>query len=323
MRSSRKQWPYAGAAAFVALAVLLTVLVLTGHNRSGSRPRNPVVPAVAPAHLDPPPALPGTYRLTDTQRYDKETLFDYVNGQAPYYFDFGFRSLTVGDYAPEDGSGPLLVVDIYDVGSRRNACGLFLNGLPGGIRPLKLGNGGFFADNLAVFWKGPYYVRVALLSDNAARETVLGAAEAVAIRISDREGQLREFAAFPPDGIDPFSLRYLPVAALGLAHLTETFTATYNTPDGRYQLFLSYCRSPEDAVQKIKAHKEFLETSGHMEGEDLGSAGPSVWGQEKYLGTTWVTAQGSVVAGYAGDASTTEEAERRVRGLLERIPVRQ
>ncbi|NIV31826.1 MAG: hypothetical protein GWN58_20765, partial [Anaerolineae bacterium] len=61
--------------------------------------------------------------MGDAQAYDRDNLYDLVNGQADSFFVYGFEQVHVQTYeGPEDGQ---VRVEIWQLDTASNAYGLF------------------------------------------------------------------------------------------------------------------------------------------------------------------------------------------------------
>ncbi len=266
---------------------------------------------ILPAAIDP-------LVLTGTWTYGPDNLYEYINGQAPHYLQFGFQAVLVGEYAEDPGAMPDLIVDVYDMDERSNAYGLFMESFPPEEELAPLGNDGFFGQNVAAFWKGPYYVRVTALTAEDQSYTVHAAAEMVAERIQDDEDELVEFAAFPTDGLIAGTLSFSKVAAFGLHYMKDTFLASYEEEESVYRLF--YCRleTEEEAQELFDTHEEYLESSGDLVALHRNEEEGVAWGEHPYIGAIFMIRSGDLVAGSVRLADR-ERAEEAVRELLRRV----
>lgn len=259
-------------------------------------------------------------QLSRTQTYQPDNLYEYINGQAPHYIDFGFRQLLVAEYASSPTEMPSLIVDLYDMSRRRNAYGLFTGSVPPEEEATALGNGGYASENLAVFWKGPYYVRVTSPTGSDRSERVREAAESIAEMIQDDSSELAEFSAFPEEGLIPETIAFSKSSAFGLPYLEEAFIATYeggSEEQGSYRLFFTQRSSPEEAVKLLQQHTEFLESGEGLIEAEYGGEESLVWGEDRYVGATFFLARDDLVAGCL-KITDRDRAERISRRLLER-----
>ena len=118
--------------------------------------------------------------------YDRETLFDYMNGGAELYLAYDFKSVFVRRFAGPDENE--IVLDIYDMGSSEEAFGIF--SLDREDEEADIGQGSTYGFGLLRFWKDRYFVSINALGDEQAAEpAILELGKAVAALIK-QEGTL-------------------------------------------------------------------------------------------------------------------------------------
>jgi hypothetical protein len=102
------------------------------------------------------PNSPAGWTETGTiQIFDRENLFDLVDGQAEAFFAYGFEQVAVQSY--ENGDGATLRVTIWQLATPADAYGLFTTNAFG--TPVDIGNGGNAEPGQRlVFWQERYYV---------------------------------------------------------------------------------------------------------------------------------------------------------------------
>ncbi len=93
----------------------------------------------------------------DVEIFDRENIFDLVNGQAEAFFVYGFEQVAVRNY--ENADGAVLSVEVWQLATPADAYGLFSSGISG--EPVAVGNEGD-ADpgRRLAFWQDRYYVHV-------------------------------------------------------------------------------------------------------------------------------------------------------------------
>ncbi len=93
----------------------------------------------------------------ETQVYNRENLYDMVDGQADAYFVYGFQQVATQRY--QNATGAVLEVAIWQLATPADAYGLFTFGRAG--EPAAIGNEGD-ADpgRRLVFWQDRYWVQV-------------------------------------------------------------------------------------------------------------------------------------------------------------------
>ena len=128
-----------------------------------------------------PDRITGLDRAGQLRRFDKDNLYEYINGHAEYFIGAGFRALAVGEYGVGDDGQPQVVVNLYDMGGALNAFGV-LASEAGDQAPVDVATLGFRGSLGVNFIHGPYYVQVSLFDPGlepikAAREMAAALAE--------------------------------------------------------------------------------------------------------------------------------------------------
>jgi hypothetical protein len=231
-----------------ALGACLFLALLVGCTAA----RNTPLPTAAPS--PPPPeqalpatdAIPGWTQAQEPRTYDRETLYDFMDGAADLYFTYGFESLAVADYRGPDGG--LLRVEIYRTATPADAYGLFTYNAYGD--PLDLGVEGRQNESGLLFWQDHSSVLI------TARGTIDGATlqafgEAVSASLPAGGAPPQIAASLPTAGLEPDSVRFFheqmaldnflwlgPENVLGLGPDTEGVVATYELDTGRVTLLL-------------------------------------------------------------------------------------
>ena len=143
--------------------------------------------------------------------YDRETLFDYMDGGAEVYLAFDYRDVWTRRYA--DPGGRELTLDIYDMGSSAEAFGIF--SCDREDPPAGIGQDSEYGFGLLRFRQGRYYVAVtATFDDEAIGKVILELGREVVKHLG-------------PPGPGPDMLAFLPAAGLR-ADRTSYFHSAIN-----------------------------------------------------------------------------------------------
>ena len=142
-------------------------------------------------------AVPGWTPAGDAATFDRDTIFDLVDGQADAFFVYGFEQVAVRKYQNAQGAG--LSVEVWQLATPADAYGLFTSGIAG--TPVAIGNDGDGDPGWRIiFWKNRYYVQVYTRQELADAD-LQGLARAVA-------------AALPAGGERPGLVSRLPAEGL-------------------------------------------------------------------------------------------------------------
>jgi hypothetical protein len=137
------RWP------FLVLGGLLLALVWAGCSENGPPSLAELFPDVEEVSTWAP--------VGDSAIFDRDNLYDLVNGQAEAFFAYGFEQVAVQNY--ENALGEDLEVEIWQMATPADAYGLFTASISG--VPAAIGNDGDSDPGRRLaFWQDRYFVRV-------------------------------------------------------------------------------------------------------------------------------------------------------------------
>jgi hypothetical protein len=195
------------------------------------------------------------------QKYLPETLFEYINGGAESYLSYEFVELALGQYKTSAGKATM-TVEIYDMGTPRNAFGIYGAERYSESRFLPIGVQGYIEDGALNFLAGRYYIK--LLSYEAGAETE-GALKTFAAEILKGVKDVGAFpvpvTAFPKGDLIANSEKFILRDFLGLKFLTNGFVASYKAAWGEFDAFIIEAKTPADAQGLLKAIQDHYRQS--------------------------------------------------------------
>jgi len=192
-------------------------------------------------------AVPGWAPEGVSETFDEETIFQLVNGQADFFFAYGFELVAVRHY--QDADENVLDVQIWQLSDDENAYGLFTASVGG--EPAPVGNDGD-ADpgRRLVFWQDRYVVRMFARKEIPAAD-LLAMGEAVAEALPTGGERPDLLARLPDEGkvarSELFFHKEIAVQneiwlggenLLGLSAETDGVIARYGLAGGEAQLML-------------------------------------------------------------------------------------
>lgn len=206
--------------------------------------------------------------------YDRETIFDYINGAGEVYRSYAFKDVLVGRY--EKTGGPILNVELFDMGTPEDAYGVFSyareNENPG------IGSAYESRGSVLCFWQDRFYVCVVTEGGSGDQGGVL---EEMARGLSaglppagDRPGLVD---ALPPEGLVAQSQRFFHTHqslnyhyylvrenVLNLTQETDAVLGRYR-PGPSYVLIVDYGDEGEAARALASFREQILPGAGFAE----------------------------------------------------------
>jgi hypothetical protein len=253
----------------------------------------------------------------DALFYAGDNLWEYIDGSAESFLSFGFKRMVAQNYVSPAAKG--LKVEIYEHESPLLAYGIYAQMRSPGVTIRQIGNQGFSDDYSLSFWKGSFFVRVAVFEKDAALQDALGTfASAIAARIPEAGELPAETAAFPEEGLVPNSLCYVPTGVLGREKFPASFVGVYKLGDEEAKLYLS--RLPDSTA----ARDTFAWYTQGLKSFKVTSEGPANevmmgLGSDPFQGDVAAFSFGSYMGVVSGLKRPAEDGVDLMRKMVDRL----
>ncbi len=164
-----------------------------------------------------PDTAAGWRAVGETERFDAETIFSYIDGHAEVYLAYGMRSCTSRRYEGPEGQ-PAIVVDVFEMASPDDAFGVFTVDLDGDNAAV--GHDGRYRYGWLSFWKGSYFVSITGEDEtDAVRNAVFQLGHEIAGGIDADAPRPDIVARLPVNGLERASVRFLRSEVILRTHL--------------------------------------------------------------------------------------------------------
>ena len=100
---------------------------------------------------------PGWQAVSSPQFFEPQNLWEYINGQAEMYIDYGFQLVLTVEYRSMDGVSSM-AIEIFQMKNPKHAFGIYAAERSTDDRLINVGTQGYLGENVLNFWKGHYYV---------------------------------------------------------------------------------------------------------------------------------------------------------------------
>jgi len=246
--------------------------------------------------------------------YNRNNLYEYIDGQAVFYNSYGFTRLEHGVYQKGGGT---YTVDIYELGSRLSSFGSYRQQREEEAKLFSAGVEGAIIDYLTVFYKDKYYVEIIPMSggddDTGAMTLLAGWVDSILPGSKDLPPEL---SLFPPDGLVTRSERYVDESLISYSFMGRGLTAVYKDPgqERELKLFIAFTPGPDQAGEIFKGFQSKMTQTQHL---TIGGA-EGVKGELPYRGPSIACVSGSYVYGCMG-VSDEKKATDRLTTLGEHL----
>jgi hypothetical protein len=213
----------------------------------------------------------GEWRRDGGARYfEGDALYEYIDGGAEIYYEYGFKSVCVQDYV--DPKGKSVSVEIFDMTNDGNAYGAYTYKTHNEGKKVSLGADGQLADYYLNFWKGNILVTLTGFDETSeTRDGLMLLANGIDVRLDLSSERPRIVSYLPTENFVPQSVKYFkgilglrnshPFFALNIWGFEEGAKADY-TED--YSIFLLRFRSFDQSLsQYAQLKKSSMERSGY------------------------------------------------------------
>ena len=195
--------------------------------------------------------------------FDKETLFDHINGEAELYFPYGFEALAAAVYVRNGNSEEAITMDVYRMGSVLDAFGIYSNYRRPDAEPASSGAEGFVTPTQIMFYQDRFFVRIQASSAGGLdRSTLIACARSISDKIPSHPGRPREVSWLKIPHAVPHSERYLAKSLLGYDFFNSGLIADVLTGKEKIQVFVILDPSPNHARTTLAQYRAYLQKSG-------------------------------------------------------------
>jgi hypothetical protein len=261
-----------------------------------------------------PQQINGWNAETPDRIFDPKTIFSYINGAAEVYRAYNMRRCLSRRYSAPNR--PVIMLDIFDMGSARDAFGVFTHDTDGSV--VDIGQNARYRPGWLSFWKWHYFISAyAEEETKAAEKAVKKLGGQVAAAISQKGAPHEILLRLPSEGLQNENIRYLhhfmvlnyhyylaDENILNITGETDVVLATYHFDNQRARLLLVKYADAQNARQsRTRFLKHYL--------PDADSSGAALLENGKWAALTHIDHLLAIVL----EADSRKLAER----LLERV----
>ena len=184
----------------------------------------------------------------EDRSFDRETIFDYIDGAGEVYRAYNMRRCLSRRYSAPDE--PPIVLDLFDMGGSEDAFGVFTHDRDGEV--LDMGQGALYRPGWLSFWKDRFFISIYAEWETPRAEKAVKELGRIVASLIRSEGEApRILLKLPPEGLQSGKTRYLhnfnilnfhfyisDENILNLDPETDAVLAEYRSGQGRARLLL-------------------------------------------------------------------------------------
>jgi hypothetical protein len=177
-------------------------------------------------------------RVDNPLIYAAENLYDFIDGGAEIFLEYGFQKVISQEYQNKDLT---IIATIYQMDNEVSAFGIFSDNRSARFKNITIGNGGFRTDYSLNFWQYNYYIVVEsfqkspLISDALVKFSKL-----ISRKINQKAEKLTVLSLLPERGLVKESIKLVK----GILAINNTYYFTekdiFQLRDGDIGLFADY-----------------------------------------------------------------------------------
>ncbi|MCK9412814.1 MAG: hypothetical protein M0Q53_10960 [Prolixibacteraceae bacterium] len=238
--------------------------------------------------------------------FNKDNLYEHIDGASEFYLSYGFESLQVASWKNE---GSELTVEVYDHGDPLHAYGIYSIEKSAKAETSPIGLEGYSDATILNFVTGKFYVKI----NSTQPEKVVGfSLKSFAIDFAKTLGTNPEYpkviGLFPKDNLQPNSCQYIPTEFMGLGFLGSAVRAKYSLGGAEITLFII------ERTDLAEVEKMVLKYISYAEAKIKKVAEGDFLLKDPFNGTVCLRWKGNYLLGATGFSD-----QKRVAPLLDQI----
>jgi len=230
--------------------------------------------------------------------YDKDSLFDRVNGESELYFPYGFEKLAFARYESKRDPKRAIDADVYAMGSLLDAFGMFANYRRKDSTSAAIGVEGMISSSQLLFYQDRYFIRLQVTGSTTVDEAVLLACgKAVSQKLPPSTARPKVLDALAVPAVVKKSERYIASSLLGYEFFRRGLIADAVLGKDEAQVFLVPETTADAASTAFNRYHAYLTTGGGSVRAAGSSGGMSLEAIDPLYGTVVVRQSGRFLAG--------------------------
>jgi hypothetical protein len=215
------------------------------------------------------PEIAGWTLSPDVEIFNRDNLYERINGAAPLFLENNFQEMTSLEYTQDDR---YITIQVYRHATPEDAFGMYASERSSEMDFYSGIGGEAQGDAYGLFFfAGRLYVKMMASDENEAiHKAMQEIAQGLAQQIDPAAGYPPLFASFPQNGLVQYTGAYITQNYIGHDFLKPVYVASYEHGGKKFQVFLIDGKTTEGARQILSNYFRFTkQTADFSEGNLL------------------------------------------------------
>jgi hypothetical protein len=235
------------------------------------------------------PRLDGWETTPETEVFNRDNLYERINGAAPLYLENNFQEMTSMVYTKGD---EYITIQAYRHASPEDAFGMYASERSSEMTHYPGIGGDAQGDEYGLyFFSGSVYVKITSSDEGAAFSSAMKEiAKGLAEKIDANPAYPAIIRSFPKEGQIPYTEAYITQNYIGHEFLKPAFTVDYLLNGKKFQAFAIVNETPDGAKQILTEYFKFTK-------QDLNFSEGNLLVKDRYNGNLPVIWKGRYIIG--------------------------
>jgi hypothetical protein len=203
------------------------------------------------------PPVDGWTLSDKTEVFNRDNLFDRINGAADAFLICNFEEMTTLDYL-KNGSDSYVTLQMYRHTTPADAFAVYSGERTPDMTFLDIGAEGYSAGGIVYFLSGSMYIKLTTSDESAGTAAMMEkVARALAVKIDAKAALPGMLRVFPAKDKQARSETYIVESFLGHKFLHSAYRATYAKDGKEYHLFIIDGKTKADAGKMLADYLNF------------------------------------------------------------------
>jgi hypothetical protein len=204
------------------------------------------------------PDIEGWKKSEEIKTYDKEDLWEHINGAASYYLKYGFEKLEIAEYSISNDE--YISTEVYHHSSPLMTFGIYAFERPNKSSFLDIASEAYLEETALNLYGNNYYIKIRTSqNDTTSIQTMEKIARAIVATNLQNTQKIKALDLFPEKNKIAYGEKYFPANYMGHDFLKNALECSYIINNETLKLFIINCRNKKEKKEILDSYFKFAE----------------------------------------------------------------